>query len=138
MPFATEPDLLIYYPGFADVALDAIRPVTLLDSKCYFDEMAWGCNLKLGHIHATAHMLTVWMQTQDAGVGGMAGGGASASGVVASKAKGPVSVSYSTMVTAGDDDSWWSTTRAGQEYLRRRSNVGPMMESPFGQGVVCR
>jgi hypothetical protein len=136
MPFATEAQLIAYYPGLGDAALDAIRPIALEDAECKFDETTWGCSLKLGHIHATAHMLYKWMETQAAGTGGTGGG--SVGGQVASKTMGPVSISYTATVTAGDGDSFWSTTVPGQEYLRLRDCLGPQAIVPEVQGGYCR
>lgn len=135
MPFAEEADLIIYYPGMGDSALDAIRPIVLEDSKCKFDEDIWGCNLKVGHIHMTAHMLTIWLQTQAVGVGGTTGG--VTTGIVASKTMGPVSISYSNSSTGDSDDSL-STTHGGREYMRLRDCLGPQVAVPGGQGAACR
>lgn len=134
MPFAEEADLILYYPGMAAAALDEIRPVALEDSKCKFDEDTWGCNLKMGHIHMTAHVLTIWLQTQNVGVDGTTGG--VATGIVSSKTMGPVSISYSNSST-GDNDGSLSTTHGGREYMRLRDCLGPQVAVPSGQGAVC-
>jgi hypothetical protein len=124
MPFATDADLILVFPGLATSASPELRALMLEQAKCQFSECAWGCNLLLGHVYLTAHMLT--MASGGASTGG--GGGA-----VTGKSMGPVSISYAAP-TSSTTDGAFGETAAGRQYLALRNSLGPMPMGPDGFG----
>ena len=118
--YATDADLILWYPGLASVD-PALRAAVLAVNECQFDACAWGCNLLQGSIQLAAHVLT------------MAGGGPStgAGGQVTSKSMGPVSIGYASPPTNQAGGSF-TETAAGRQYLALRDLCGPMAFSPSG------
>lgn len=121
MPFATDADLLLVFPGLTTTD-PALRALMLEQAKCQFNECVWGCSLLLGHVYLTAHMLTM------ANGGASTGGGG---GAVTGKSMGPVSISYAAP-TSGTSDGAFGETAAGRQYLALRSALGPMPMGPDG------
>ncbi len=121
MPFATDSDLLLVFPGLSTTD-PALRALMLSSAACEFNECAWGCSLLLGHVYLTAHMLTM------ANGGASTGGGG---GAVTSKSMGPVSIGYAAP-TSGQNDGAFGETAAGRQYLALRNSLGPMPISANG------
>lgn len=123
MPFATDSDLLLVFPGLTTTD-PALRALMLELAKCQFNECVWGCSLLLGHVYLTAHMLTM------ANGGASTGGGG---GAVTGKSMGPVSISYAAP-TSSTSDGAFGETAAGRQYLALKNALGPTPMGPFGFG----
>jgi hypothetical protein len=120
MPFATDVDLLLVFPGLSTTD-PALRALMLEQAQCQFNACAWGCSLLLGHVYLTAHMLSV--------VAGGASNGAG--GDITSKTMGPVSIGYSAPAALTNGGAFGDTA-AGRQYLALRDALGPMPMGPNG------
>lgn len=120
-------DLVKWYPQFGDeyeIARPGMRQCAIDHTTCLFeDECLWGCQLLLAHIHAAAHTLTV-NQRSSGGDGDDAD-----KGRIASMSMGPVRVAYESSTATGMTGEW-SSTSAGQAFLRIRDELGPMSYVP--------
>lgn len=122
---ATSSDVILWYPSLASVS-SPLMDAAIEAVECLFNADVWGCNLLMGSVHATAHMLL--MQQASASGSSIRG-----SGPVSQMSMGPVSTSYA-ITKAATDNGAWGLTPAGQRYLALRDMLGPVPTAPGGIG----
>lgn len=123
-PMITEQNFRAIFPEFADrnKYLSAAVQFWLTNAQAQINLAAWGNSYSEGVYLYTAHQLAV------AGSAGKSGGAGPASGPIASKAVGSVSVSYDTSSTSESDAGFWNLTNYGKRYYRlvRMFGAGPI------------
>jgi hypothetical protein len=97
----------------APAVSDAFIQSTIDDQVCFLGLEAWGDCASIGSKYAAAHVVAICNPK-------VPGGGQS--GLVSSEADGPASRSFA-ISPATADDSWWSSTCWGPQYLMFRRQI---------------
>lgn len=121
----TPADFKLRYPEF-DPVDDARVQIFLDDAALEMCESAWGDLYDRGQAALAAHMLAIANQTEASG-----GTGGGASGPVASRSIGDVSVSFGLSSSSSKSEDWYTSTPYGSDYWRLVKIVG------MGAVVVC-
>lgn len=118
MAMIDEPTFRGNFPEFADTVKFPSPQVVFWLAQAYstLNAARFGTNLDLAAMLFTAHNIV--MSARDASASSGAGIPGNPSSVTASKAVGPVSISYDTTLTAIPGAGIWNATSYGQRFWR--------------------